>query len=101
LTPPINDAPRKAPEVIIVEKKGCWPFRRVRKHKSTPLNDLARRTLTPHPSYNDPVIVQISDGVKRSPGSEDIATLAMQLEQGTFFQQDLEEAKKIQAGSII
>lgn len=106
MTPPIDtDGPRPPPTVIIEEKNGCWPFRRVRKHRTTPLTQLARSTLrpTPHPAYNDQIIVSTSeqDTFKRSPGSEDIAALAAALEKGTLFTEaDIEEAKKIQRGEF-
>lgn len=105
MTPAINtDGPDSSPRVILVEKQGCWPFRRVRKHKSDPLNDLARRTLrpVPHPSYNDPIVViHDGDAMKRSPGCEDITTLAQQLQEGSLFSaEDIAEAKRIQSGEL-
>ena len=103
MTPPINDTSRQSPRVIIEEKHGCWPFRRVRKHRTTEMSDLARRTLRPqpHPSYNDPVVViHDATALRRSQGCENIATLAQKLEQGTLFtDEDLAEAKRIQEGN--
>jgi hypothetical protein len=94
MTTPIQTDSKPSPRVIIEEKQGCWPFRRVRKHHSSELSTLARNTLRPHPAYNDPVIV-------RSEGVENIAELSKQLEEGTFFaQKDIEEAKRIQEGNF-